>query len=223
MGLSGFALTPLEFMIVLSLFIFRSATIAVKYGFRPKSEMIKFHSETDPDKAESMLTRNLLSSWMNPEYSTIVTLLKLASEHTALKTNVEWFTQNQNLHMHLTFVGKERCKKVFEILHANPGAVGNGSCIGKDNREIRLDKCPLQLESFGSVQAATRESGAGLRELASLRCPHNDVHYMQVPAGTLISGLFLKATQGSTTLARVLVGFSTIVTLLLLVLPMCVR
>ena len=56
-----------------------------------------------------------------------------------------------------------------------------------------------------------------------MTCPHEDVHYLQVPAGTLISGLILEATKGSSALARILVGSSTIITLLLLLLPMCVR
>jgi hypothetical protein len=204
-----FALTPLEMIMLLSLYTSRSATISVKYAFRSQVEMTKFHSETDPTKAAAMLSKNLLATWLNPEYKTIVHLIQLASEHAAFKTNIDWFTQQQNLKMKLTFIGKNRCNKVFEILKVKPGAA--------------LEDCPLQKELFGSIHGATRPSGKNLCTLANLKCPHKDVHFLQVPAGTLVSGLYLQATKGSKALATTIIGASMLLTLLLILLPMCVR
>ena len=67
LALAGFALTPLECIVLVVLHFSRALTIAVKYGFRPQAEMLKFHHEKDPAKATSMLSKNLLSTWMNPE------------------------------------------------------------------------------------------------------------------------------------------------------------
>ena len=155
--LADFALTPLEIIIVLWFYVARSITIAVKYGFRSQCEMNKFHSEQDPKKAHKLMTKNLLSVWMNPEYSTIVTLIQLASEHAAFKTNMDWFTQQDNLKMKITFIGKERCNKIFDILNIEPGAVGDGTFCPSDNIEHNLDECELQHHLFGSIQGTKKK------------------------------------------------------------------
>ena len=222
--LSEFALTPLEIIMLFGFFVARSATIAVKYGYRSQCEMSKFHSETDPEKAAKHLTQNLLSAWINPAYNTVVKLIQLASEHASFKTNVDWFTQQENLKMKITFLGKERCNEVFKILEVETGAFGDGTlCPSLDNIGHKLDECGLQQELFGSIKGATRASGEGQCNLGSMKCTRQDVQYLQVPAGTLVSGLFLQASRGSRLRAIILFWVSIVVILLVILLPMFVR
>ena len=216
----GYALSPHEMSVLTTLYISRALIIAVKYGFRPQAEMRKYHSETDPNKVNDSLSQNLLSTWMSPTYCTIVNQINLASEHAAFKTNIDWFTQQENLKMKITFIGKERCNKVFnDILDIKPG-----SCAGQP-QAMELDKCPQQTKLFGSVQGATRTdpSETELCELSTLCCERNDVHFLQVPAGMLISGLFLQTTKGTNLLSTILLWVGILFMVVLTLIPMFVR
>jgi hypothetical protein len=220
----GMMLSELECSLLVTCYFSRAFFIALKYAFRSTANMERFHKETDPKKVNEILGENLLSSWMNPSYIQVVNLLQLASEHASFKTNVDWYTSQKNLKLTATFVGNERCKTVVEeLLTIQEGSSTKGGCFGCGKNKQTVDRtlytCKLQKQLFGETVYSAQKSG----ENCQSKLDKNDMKYLQVPVGTLLSGVFLNASKGSSKVSLLVIILAFILQLVFALCPIILR